>query len=82
MFLCPNSDIPLFSRCFPSLPSVYFVSPFSGFPAITVPAGYTTDGLGVGIEFLGRAFDEATLIKLAYAYEQGTHHRKPPVLVP
>lgn len=58
------------------------LSPYSGFPAITVPAGFTPDGLPVGLEFLGRAFDEATLIKLGYAYEQGTHNRKPPALVP
>ncbi|WP_458476478.1 amidase family protein [Paenibacillus sp. TH7-28] len=58
------------------------LSPFSGFPAITVPAGFTTDGLPVGIEFLGRAFDEGTLIKLAYSYEQGTHHRQSPKLTP
>ncbi|MEO2205605.1 amidase family protein [Paenibacillus pabuli] len=58
------------------------LSPFSGFPAITVPAGFTTEGLPVGIEFLGRAFDEGTLIKLAYSYEQGTHHRQAPKLTP
>ncbi|GIP20285.1 amidase family protein [Paenibacillus sp. J22TS3] len=58
------------------------LSPYSGFPAISVPAGFTDDGLPVGIEFLGRAFDEGTLIKLAYSYEQGTHHRKSPVLAP
>lgn len=58
------------------------MSPFSGFPAITVPAGFTTDGLPVGMEFLGRAFDEGTLIKLAYSYEQGTHHRQAPKLTP
>ncbi|WP_059040431.1 amidase family protein [Paenibacillus rubinfantis] len=58
------------------------LSPFSGFPAITVPAGFTSDGLPVGIEFLGRAFDEGTLIKLAYSFEQGTHHRHAPRLTP
>ncbi|WP_110945092.1 amidase family protein [Paenibacillus phocaensis] len=58
------------------------LSPFSGFPAITVPAGFTANGLPVGIEFLGRAFDEGTLIKLAYSYEQGTHHRHAPRLTP
>ena len=52
------------------------------FPAITVPAGFTTDGLPVGIEFMARAFGEATLFKFAYAYEQGTLHRKPPSLTP
>ncbi|CAM3586368.1 amidase family protein [Marinicrinis lubricantis] len=55
------------------------LSPFSGFPAVTVPAGYTADeNLPVGIEFLGRAFSEPVLIKLAYAYEQGTLHRVAP----
>ncbi|AWB46494.1 amidase [Paenibacillus sp. CAA11] len=58
------------------------LSPFSGFPAISVPAGFTPDGLAAGIEFLGRSYDEPTLIKFAYAYEQGTHHRKPPALLP
>ena len=59
------------------------LSPYSGFPAITVPAGYTaTDHLPVGIEFLGRAFSEPELIRLAYAYEQGTLHRVPPETTP
>lgn len=58
------------------------LSPFSGFPAITVPAGFTNQKLPVGIEFLGRPFDESTLIKLAYSYEQGTHHRQAPTLTP
>lgn len=58
------------------------LSPFSGFPAITVPAGFTANGLPVGIEFLGRAFDEGTLIKFAYSFEQGTHHRHAPRLTP
>ncbi len=53
-----------------------------GFPAITVPAGFTSEGLPVGLEFLGRPFTEGTLIRFAYAYEQGTHHRRPPVWTP
>jgi Asp-tRNA(Asn)/Glu-tRNA(Gln) amidotransferase A subunit family amidase len=48
------------------------------FPAMTVPAGFTSDQLPVGLEFMGRPFAEPLLFKLAYAYEQGTHHRKPP----
>ena len=52
------------------------------FPAMTLPAGFTTDGLPVGIEFLGRPFAEGTLIKLGYAFEQCTHHRKPPSTTP
>jgi amidase len=58
------------------------LSPVIGFPAITVPAGFTTDGLPVGIEFLARPFDEALLFRVAYAYEQGTHHRRPPNSTP
>ena len=58
------------------------LSPVLGFPAITVPAGFTTDGLPVGIEFLARPFAEALLFKMAYTYEQETHHRKPPILTP
>jgi Asp-tRNA(Asn)/Glu-tRNA(Gln) amidotransferase A subunit family amidase len=47
-------------------------------PSIVVPAGFTRDGLPAGITFLGRPYDDAAMIKLAYAYEQATHHRKPP----
>ncbi|PZO54774.1 MAG: amidase [Phormidesmis priestleyi] len=58
------------------------LSPFSGFPAITVPAGFTEDGLPVGLEFLGRAYDEPTLLKLTYAFEQGTLVRRSPTSTP
>ena len=57
------------------------VTSVAGYPHITVPAGYAR-GLPVGISFFGRAWSEATLIKLAYAYEQATKHRKPPTLAP
>jgi amidase len=53
----------------------------AGYPNITVPAGYAF-GLPVGISFMGRAWSEETLIRLAYAYEQATRHRKPPRLLP
>ena len=58
------------------------LSPALGFPAVTVPAGFTGAGLPVGLEFMGRPFAEPALLRLAYAYEQGTHHRKPPPLLP
>ena len=58
------------------------LSPILGFPAISVPAGFTRDGIPVGIEFMARPFDESTLFRLAYAYEQGTRHRRPPASVP
>ena len=53
----------------------------AGYPDITVPAGNAL-GLPVGLSFFGRAWSEPLLIKLAYAYEQGTKHRKPPTLQP
>jgi amidase len=49
----------------------------AGYPAITVPAGFIF-GLPIGLTFMGRAFSEATLIKLAYAFEQHTKRRRPP----
>jgi amidase len=58
-------------------------SPSTGFPAITVPMGYTRGGvLPAGIQWFGRPWSEATLIKLAYGYEQTTHYRRPPTTVP
>jgi amidase len=49
----------------------------AGYPSVTVPAGFAY-GLPVGVSFIGRAWSEATLIRLAYAYEQATKHRRPP----
>jgi amidase len=49
----------------------------SGYPNISVPAGYVHE-LPIGLSFFGRAWSEGTLIKLAYAYEQATKHRKAP----
>jgi Asp-tRNA(Asn)/Glu-tRNA(Gln) amidotransferase A subunit family amidase len=57
-------------------------TPLRYLSAITVPSGFTTDNLPVGITFLGRPYSEPTLLKLAYAYEQATHHRRPPNTTP
>lgn len=51
----------------------------SGLPAISVPAGFTPDGLPVGIELLGVAWSEAKLLNLAYSFEQATGHRRMPL---
>jgi len=60
-----------------------FFSPTTGFPSIQVPMGYTRGGrLPAGITFFGRAWSEPTLIKYAFAYEQATHHRRPPETTP
>ena len=53
----------------------------AGYPHITVPAGFVF-GLPVGLSFFGRAWSEPTLLKLAYAFEQATHHRRAPRLLP
>ena len=52
----------------------------AGYPSITVPAGFVS-GLPVGLSFIGRAWSEAKLIQYAYAFEQATHHRKPPQFI-
>ncbi|MBI5840492.1 MAG: amidase [Chloroflexi bacterium] len=53
----------------------------AGYPHITVPAGYIF-GLPVGISFIAKAWQEPTLIKLAYAFEQAMKVRKPPQFLP
>jgi len=50
--------------------------------SMTVPAGFTADNLPVGITFFGRPYSEPTLLKLAFSYEQATHHRVPPKTTP
>jgi Asp-tRNA(Asn)/Glu-tRNA(Gln) amidotransferase A subunit family amidase len=58
-------------------------SPTTGFPAITVPMGFTRGGtLPAGLTIFGRPWDEGRLFAFAYAYEQTTHHRKPPPTTP
>ncbi len=54
------------------------IAPHTGQPAITVPMGYTSTGLPLGLQLLARPFDEHKLFQYAYAYEQATRHRRPP----
>ncbi len=56
-------------------------SAVAGYPHVTVPVGYVRE-LPVGMSIFGRAFSEATLIRIAYAYEQATRHRRAPRFVP
>lgn len=62
-------------------PVRYFSSTL-GVPEITVPIGYTEDGLSIGLEIVGLKGDDKTLVNLAYSYEQSTLHRTPSSLAP
>jgi amidase len=53
------------------------IAAVAGYPSITVPAGFLF-GLPIALAFTGRAWSEATLLRLAYAFEQATKVRKPP----
>jgi Asp-tRNA(Asn)/Glu-tRNA(Gln) amidotransferase A subunit family amidase len=65
----------------PSL--IRFTRPFNatGHPAASVPCGFTAGGLPIGLQIVGRAFDEATVLRVADAYQRVTdwHSRRPPV---
>jgi len=58
------------------------LSATTGLPAITMPAGFTVDGLPIGLELLGGAFQEAALLKFAYGWEQATNPRRAPFSTP
>jgi amidase len=58
------------------------LSPQTGFPAITVPMGFTHGMLPAGLTFLGPAFSEATLIRYSYDFEQTSGQRKDPPMFP
>ena len=58
------------------------LSATTGLPAISIPGGFTTDGLPIGLELLGGAWTEATLLKYAYAWEQVTKPRRAPFSTP
>ncbi|WP_028009127.1 amidase family protein [Solimonas flava] len=62
--------------------SLTFVGSTLQWPALSVPSGYLGPGLPVGLQILGRAWDESRLIGYAYAYEQATRYRRPPASTP
>jgi aspartyl-tRNA(Asn)/glutamyl-tRNA(Gln) amidotransferase subunit A len=61
-----------------------YTGPFnrSGQPALTVPCGFTTDGLPIGMMIVGKRFAESTVLRIGHAYQQATnwHNRRPPLL--
>jgi Asp-tRNA(Asn)/Glu-tRNA(Gln) amidotransferase A subunit family amidase len=62
-------------RCYGSPASL------AGVPALSVPCGFTGTGLPIGLQVIGRPFDETTILRVGHAYEQATdwNHRRPPV---
>lgn len=48
----------------------------AGLPALSVPSGYTEEGLPLGLQIIGKHFDEQTIYRAAYAYEKATNHHK------
>lgn len=58
------------------------LSATTGMPALTVQAGFSEEGVPVGVELLGRHFQDADLVAMGYAYEQATRHRRPPASTP
>jgi aspartyl-tRNA(Asn)/glutamyl-tRNA(Gln) amidotransferase subunit A len=62
------------------LSDIYTISVnLAGLPALSLPCGFDGDGMPIGLQIIGKQFDEATILRLAYAYEQATewHRRKP-----
>jgi len=68
-----------FPPCAPSNTSVFN---HFGTPALTVPCGFSRDGLPIGLQVAGPAFGEETVLRVAFAYQQATEwHRKVPGVV-
>ena len=59
-------------------PTNTLIAAQSWLPAVSIPAGFTADGVPVGMELMGLPYGEGALLGLAFAYEQGTRHRRAP----
>ena len=62
---------------------IYFLSPFNvtGMPAMSIPSGFSKLGLPVGLQLLGKPFDEPTMLRVGYTYQQHAkwHEQRPPI---
>jgi len=79
-----QSEVRIGDGSFPVRPSlIRYTRPFNltGHPAASVPCGFTTDGLPIGLQIVGRPFDEATVLRVADAYQRLTdwHTRRAPL---
>ena len=90
VLLCPTSPTPAFKLGEKAsdplamyLSDVYTISAnLAGIPGISIPCGFSSDGLPIGLQLMAKPFDEERLLRVAYAYEQATdHHLKRPALV-
>lgn len=66
----------------PQLGSTCALAAQTGLPALSIPAGFTSDGLPTGLELMGRAFSDAQLVAYGYAFEQAGARRRPPQTTP
>jgi amidase len=65
-----------------TFPTNTLIAPQAGLPAVCMPAGFTEGGVPVGLELVGKPYDEPTLLRLAYSYERATWQRRPPESTP
>lgn len=81
---CPASAYPgsTATNTCKTVPSSTALASLSGYPSVTVPNGFTANGLPISLAFLGTAFSEPELIGLSYSFEQATHLRRPPASTP
>lgn len=73
-----QAEIPNLDYTVLTFPTNTLIASQSSLPAISMPAGFTKDEIPVGIEMIGKPYDEAKLLSLAYSYEQFANPRKPP----
>ena len=78
------AEVELDGELIPYIPSVGAFTPpwnLTGMPAISIPCGFSADGLPLGLQLAGRPLEDGVVLRLAHAYQQATgwHHRRPPV---